>query len=102
MVATSNIATDPPSAAAGALAGFKTGVWNVVSLAVALGIWQVAALSVGSPFFPAPLRIAEAFVQLATRGDTFGHSLWTHSWASIQRVLVGSGSPSSSASHSDC
>jgi len=91
MAATSNVATNPPNAAAGTLAGFKTGAWNLVSLAIALGIWQVAALLVGSPFFPAPLRIAEAFVQLATRGDTFGHSLWTHSWASIQRVLVGFG-----------
>ena len=30
-------------------------------------------------------------MQLATRGDTFGHSLLTHSWASVHRVLVGFG-----------
>lgn len=73
----------------GAGARLRTGAWNIVSLAVALALWQVAALSVASPFFPPPLKIVEAFIQLATRGDTFGHSLWTHSWASIQRVLVG-------------
>lgn len=75
----------------GVSAGVRTGLWNLVSLALALALWQVAATLVGSPFFPGPLRIVDAFVQLATRGDTFGHSLWTHSWASIQRVLVGFG-----------
>jgi NitT/TauT family transport system permease protein len=72
-------------------AGIRTGLWNVVSVAVALAIWQVAALVIASPFFPAPMRILEAFGELATRGDTFGHSLWTHASASIERVLVGFG-----------
>jgi ABC-type nitrate/sulfonate/bicarbonate transport system permease component len=51
----------------------------------------VAAVLVASPFFPVPMRIVDAFIQLATRGDTLGHSLWAHSWASIERVLVGFG-----------
>src|SRR5213595_3431169 len=72
------------SAEPGAVAlGVRTTLWNLVSLAVALAFWQVASSLVGSPFFPGPLRIVEAFMQLATRGDTFGHSLLTHSWASI-------------------
>jgi ABC-type nitrate/sulfonate/bicarbonate transport system permease component len=72
-------------------AGMRTTLWNFISLACALGLWQFAAAFVGSPFFPGPLKIIDAFVQLATRGDTFGNSLLTHSWASIQRVLVGFG-----------
>jgi NitT/TauT family transport system permease protein len=80
------------SSAAGAVAaGVQTGLWNLVSVAVVLSIWQIAAVLVASPFFPAPLRIVEAFVLLVRRGDTFGHSLWTHAWASIERVLVGFG-----------
>jgi NitT/TauT family transport system permease protein len=71
--------------------GTKTVLWNIISLAVALGIWQIGAILVASPFFPGPLKIVDAFMQLATRGDTFGHSLWTHAWASIERVLVGFG-----------
>jgi NitT/TauT family transport system permease protein len=71
--------------------GMRTTIWNLFSLAVALGLWQLGASLIGSPFFPGPLRIVEAFVQLATRGDTFGNSLLTHSWASVQRVLVGFG-----------
>jgi len=72
-------------------AGMQTTFWNLLSLACALALWQLAAFLVGSPFFPGPLKIIDAFVQLATRGDTFGNSLLTHSWASIQRVLVGFG-----------
>lgn len=66
-------------------------MWNLLSLAAALAAWQLASVLIASPFFPGPLKIVEAFVQLATQGDTFGHSLWTHSWASIERVLVGFG-----------
>lgn len=69
----------------------KTVLWNIVSLAVALGVWQIASHLVASPFFPGPLKIVDAFVQLATRGDTSGYSLWTHALVSIQRVLVGFG-----------
>jgi len=82
-----------PSAApaAGPAVGIKTIGWNALSLAAALGLWQLAANLIGSPFFPGPLKIVDAFLQLASRGDTFGNSLWTHSWASIERVLVGFG-----------
>lgn len=90
MAMTSSVATDLPRST-GASAGLKTVAWNVASLALALAAWQVAAILVASPFFPVPVRIVEAFIQLATRGDTFGHSLWTHAWTSIQRVLVGFG-----------
>jgi NitT/TauT family transport system permease protein len=75
----------------GITAGSVTILWNMLSLAVALGVWQVGSLLVGSPFFPGPAKIVDAFFQLAARGDTFGHSLLTHAWASVQRVLVGFG-----------
>lgn len=71
--------------------GLNTVGLNMVTLAAALGVWQVGSVLVASPFFPGPMKIVGAFVELATRGDTFGHSLWTHAWASIQRVLVGFG-----------
>ena len=61
----------------------------MISLAVFVSVWQVGAMAVGSPFFPAPLEIARAFLRLAASGDTQGTSLWAHSWASSYRVLVG-------------
>ena len=80
------------SGASEAAAGYlQTVLWNAVSLVLALALWQVVAVLVGSPFFPGPARIVEAFVQLSMRGDTSGNSLLTHAWASVQRVLVGFG-----------
>lgn len=72
-------------------AGLQTIAWNIVAVALALGLWQLSSMFIGSPFFPGPWRVVEAFANLAARGDTFGHSLWAHSWASIERVLVGFG-----------
>jgi NitT/TauT family transport system permease protein len=63
--------------------------WNAVVLAAAVLAWQILTLLVNSRFFPGPLAILQAFVRLAVNGDTFGYSLWEHSWASLQRVLVG-------------
>lgn len=88
MTTSTNLDRGEPGAVA---AGMRITLWNLLSLAVALGVWQLMAFLVGSPFFPGPLKIVDAFAQLATRGDTFGNSLLTHSWASIQRVLVGFG-----------
>jgi NitT/TauT family transport system permease protein len=71
--------------------GLTTVAWNVFAVVVALGLWQLAALAIASPFFPGPVRVVQAFVHLAVHGDTFGNSLWIHAWASIERVLVGFG-----------
>ena len=68
-----------------------TVAWNAVAVAIALIVWQLAAMVVASPFFPGPVRVAQAFVRLAVHGDTYDHSLWAHAWASIERVLVGFG-----------
>ena len=64
-------------------------VLNVLSLALFVCGWQVAAMMVGSPFFPAPFEVVKAFLRLSLAGDTQGTSLWAHSWASLYRVLVG-------------
>lgn len=71
--------------------GARTIAWNMVSLAAALALWQTLAHIAASPFFPGPVAVIEAFVKLANRGDTSGISLLAHSWASIERVLVGFG-----------
>lgn len=63
--------------------------WNAVVLAGALVLWQLLVVVVDSRFFPGPLAIVQAFSRLAVNGDTFGYTLWEHSWASLQRVLVG-------------
>jgi sulfonate transport system permease protein len=64
---------------------------NAVSVACALGAWQLLTLLVKSPYFPSPAQIVEAFVLLLERGDIQGTSLWTHVWSSLYRILVGFG-----------
>jgi ABC-type nitrate/sulfonate/bicarbonate transport system permease component len=64
-------------------------LWNVAVLCLALLAWQLLTLAVNSHFFPGPLAIVRAFVDLAVNGDTSGRSLWEHSMASVERVLVG-------------
>lgn len=70
-------------------ANLQTVALNLLSLGLFVAAWQVAAIAVGSPFFPAPFEIVKAFVRLAQAGDTQGTSLLTHSWASLYRVLIG-------------
>jgi len=65
--------------------------WNLLAVAVTLCLWQLADVLIASPFFPGPIKVVEAFIRLAVRGDTSGISLWAHAWASVQRVLVGFG-----------
>jgi NitT/TauT family transport system permease protein len=62
---------------------------NALSLVAFLLVWHVAAVMVQSPFFPTPYKILQAFILLASQGDTMGNSLWAHCWASLYRVLVG-------------
>jgi sulfonate transport system permease protein len=82
---------DSASAATAVGTGLTTVAWNALAVAIALALWQFADWAVASPFFPGPVRVVQAFFYLAAHGDTFGHSLWAHSWASIERVLVGFG-----------
>ena len=65
--------------------------YNLLSLAAGLLVWHLAAIWISSPFFPGPVKILDAFIRLASAGDTMGNSLWAHSWASLHRVMVGFG-----------
>jgi len=87
-----NDAAKDPSKAPSRFGGAASTVfWNVVVLAAALVAWQVLTVVVNSRFFPGPATIVQAFVDLAINGDTGGVTLWEHSLASVERVLVGFG-----------
>jgi len=75
----------------GDLSRVRIVLFNALSLAAALAVWQGLTLAIKSPYFPAPLDILAAFLQLAWQGDILGNSLWTHIWASVYRILVGFG-----------
>ncbi|MEZ5125917.1 MAG: ABC transporter permease [Thermoleophilia bacterium] len=53
--------------------------------------WVIAYLHVWSPLFvPTPASVWEAGVQVSSRGWS-GYLLWEHLWASMRRILIGSG-----------
>jgi NitT/TauT family transport system permease protein len=81
-------AASGPSRLGGAVSSV---IWNIVVLAAALIVWQILTLVVHSAFFPGPATIVRAFIDLAINGDTGGVTLWEHSLASVERVLVGFG-----------
>ncbi len=62
---------------------------SMASLAAFLMLWQIAAISVASPFFPTVASVIKAFERLLRMGDTQGISIMTHAWASLYRVLLG-------------
>jgi ABC-type nitrate/sulfonate/bicarbonate transport system permease component len=65
--------------------------WNALVLLIFLAGWQILTILINSRFFPGPIAIFRAFVDLAVNGDTGGRTLSEHAWASVQRVLVGFG-----------
>jgi len=90
MTAANGTAHRPAAGGSATVGGrIKSLLLNIASLAIFLVCWQVATLVFRSPFFPGPAEIARAFVDLVRAGDTQGISLFTHSWASLYRVLVG-------------
>lgn len=91
MAAMTTIEEKGRSSASTAMGSLTTAGWNVLAVTVVLALWQLVDWAIASPFLPGPLRVVQAFFSLAVNGDTFGNSLWAHSWASIERVLVGFG-----------
>lgn len=61
------------------------GVWVLISLACAVGLWLLANRS-WPAVFASPAQVLEAFVERAQSGI-----IWGHIWASLSRVLTGFG-----------
>ncbi len=64
-------------------------VLNILVLLGFIGLWQVAATMVNSPFFADVIETAEAFINLVKYGDIQGYSLPTHIGASLIRIGAG-------------
>lgn len=66
-------------------------VYNILVLAVALGLWTIIAKMANSIFIPAPIDVWHAFVNLIRVGDVEGYRLIDHMYKSIVRILAGFG-----------
>ena len=75
------------------------GRWGLTLLALlgALAVWWwVTALEIWSPIFvPSPAAVWERFLAITSEEGNVrgygGYLLWEHLWASIRRILIGSG-----------
>lgn len=75
------------------------GRWSLTLLALlgAVGVWWgVTALQIWSPIFvPSPAAVWERFLVITSEDGNVrgygGYLLWEHLWASIRRILIGSG-----------
>lgn len=64
-------------------------ILNVLVFLGFIGLWQVAATIVNSPFFPDVIKTIEALIDLAQYGDFEGYTLLEHIGASLIRVGAG-------------
>ncbi len=75
------------------------GRWGLTLAALlgALGVWWlVTAMEIWSPIFvPSPAAVWERFLAVTSEDGNVrgygGYLLWEHLWASIRRILIGSG-----------
>jgi len=62
---------------------------NLALIVIVIALWELASHLVSSRYFPSFSDIARAFVEIATKGDSQGYTLWEHAGASLLRVLAG-------------
>ena len=65
-------------------AGFQNFIIRMVSLAIFLGLWQIAAMNVDPVLFTTPWKVAVAAVDMIWTGE-----LWASLWPSLLVLLMG-------------
>ncbi|UCH70658.1 MAG: ABC transporter permease [Candidatus Bathyarchaeota archaeon] len=66
-------------------------ILNILVILGFIGLWQLMATIIESPFFPDVIETMVAFVDLAKHGDLDGYSLLIHIEASLIRIGAGFG-----------
>lgn len=67
----------------------QAGLGKAVFLAAFLVFWALLAAWMRSAFVPGPVEVTRTFAAVIVHGDAMGISLAQHTWASLQRVLLG-------------
>jgi len=62
---------------------------NLILIVIVIALWELTARLVSSRYFPSFSDFAKAFIEIATKGDREGYTLWEHAGASVLRVLAG-------------
>ena len=63
--------------------------YNLITLVVALSVWEILARWINSIFIPAPSSVYISTIQLIKHGDVEGYTLASHISKSIYRILAG-------------
>jgi len=64
---------------------------NILAIGVFIGLWELTAITIKSPFLPDVTKTITAFIDLVKYGDLEGYSLLAHVEASLIRIGVGFG-----------
>jgi len=64
---------------------------NILAVGVFIGLWQLMATMIKSPFFPDVMETLAAFIDLVKHGDLKGYTLLMHIEASLIRIGAGFG-----------
>ncbi|PLR98509.1 ABC transporter permease [Bacillus sp. T33-2] len=67
----------------------KQTIQNLLVLLLFLGLWQIVSLLIKSMYFPTPVGVLQAGINLFSFGDLEGYTMWDHIMASTIRVLLG-------------
>ena len=66
-------------------------ILNILVILGFIGLWQLMATTVKSPFFPDVMETITAFIDLVKHGDLEGYTLLSHIEASLIRIGAGFG-----------
>ncbi len=67
----------------------KQTIQNLLVLLLFLALWQILSLLIKSMYFPTPLGVFKAGINLFSFGDLEGYTMWDHIVSSSIRVLLG-------------
>jgi sulfonate transport system permease protein len=83
------IAEEPAARTASGGPRLRVVLQNVAAGLAVIVAWQAATVVVRSVFFPSPLQVLRALIDLALNGDVVGNSLLTHIGTSLERLGSG-------------
>lgn len=64
---------------------------NILAIGVFIGLWELTAITIKSPFLPDVMETTAAFIDLVKHGDLEGYTLLMHIQASLIRIGAGFG-----------
>lgn len=68
---------------------FLSFFYGLISITVFLMAWEALVRLLANPYFPGPMSVFNALIRMALFGDIDGYTLIVHTYASLERVMIG-------------